>query len=254
MTQSASLVYQPQVIWEKLPDNFVLPDEPVENISQPFLAAALTESLDLEGLITPEMLIASNLGICARVDGKTVIKAPDWFYAARVSPFPEGVIRRSYTPNLEGEIPLIVMEFLSETDTGEYSIRPTYPYGKLWFYEQIIRVPIYVIFDPASGMLEVRQLIDKRYEIQSLDAQGRYFIPSLGLCLGVWQGKRLEQTIYWLRWWHKSGELLLWGSERLALEQEKVQQERQRAEQSEQKLGKLQELLRKADISQTEME
>jgi FlaA1/EpsC-like NDP-sugar epimerase len=35
--------------WEKLSENFVLDDEPVDNISQPAIAAALTESLELAG-------------------------------------------------------------------------------------------------------------------------------------------------------------------------------------------------------------
>ncbi|MEG4215418.1 hypothetical protein QUA27_04300 [Microcoleus sp. Pol14C6] len=39
------------VTWEKLPDDFKLPDEPVENIDQPLLAAALREALDLAGFI-----------------------------------------------------------------------------------------------------------------------------------------------------------------------------------------------------------
>jgi hypothetical protein len=38
-----------EVTWEKLPDDFVLDDEPVDNINQPALAAALTESLQLAG-------------------------------------------------------------------------------------------------------------------------------------------------------------------------------------------------------------
>ena len=50
--------------------------------------------------------------------------------------------RRSYTLHTEGEIPAIVMEFLSDTDGGEYSIRPHPPYGKLWFYERILQVPL----------------------------------------------------------------------------------------------------------------
>ncbi len=33
------------ITWEKLPDDFVLPDDPVDNIGQPAIAAALTESL-----------------------------------------------------------------------------------------------------------------------------------------------------------------------------------------------------------------
>ncbi|NJL02316.1 MAG: Uma2 family endonuclease, partial [Spirulinaceae cyanobacterium SM2_1_0] len=31
-----------KVTWQKLPDDYVLPDDPVDNINQPPLAAALT--------------------------------------------------------------------------------------------------------------------------------------------------------------------------------------------------------------------
>ncbi len=37
----------PTITWEKLPDDFILPDEPVDNNLQPLLAAALRESLQL---------------------------------------------------------------------------------------------------------------------------------------------------------------------------------------------------------------
>ncbi len=55
------------ITWEKLPDDFILPDEPVDNNLQPLLAAALRESLELAGLILESMLIASNFGLCATV-------------------------------------------------------------------------------------------------------------------------------------------------------------------------------------------
>ena len=38
-----SPVAQLQVTWEKLPDDYVLPSEPVDNINQPPLAAGLSE-------------------------------------------------------------------------------------------------------------------------------------------------------------------------------------------------------------------
>ncbi|MDJ0539073.1 MAG: hypothetical protein PX481_10305, partial [Microcystis sp. M53603_WE2] len=129
------------ITWEKLPDDFILPDEPVDNNLQPLLAAALRESLELAGLILESMLIASNFGLCATVKTQTVVKAPDWVYIPSVKPIPGGKIRRSYTPHLEGEIPTIVLEFISETEGGEYSINPHYPYGKWYFYEQILQVP-----------------------------------------------------------------------------------------------------------------
>lgn len=249
-----------EIVWEKLPADFVLPDDPVENINQPLLAAALTEALDLAGLIASDMLIVSNMGICTRINGKTVIKAPDWFYVPHVFPVAEGVVRRSYTPHTEGDTPAVVMEFLSDTDTGEYSIRPIYPYGKMWFYEQILQVPIYVTFDTDTGLLEVRQLKSGGYEIQKPDAQGRYFIPGINLFLGVWDGTRLQNNTHWLRWWDESGTMLLWGFERIEQERQKTEQERQKAEQerlraeaAEQQVAQLKERLRQAGITDLEL-
>ncbi|HBL57352.1 MAG TPA: hypothetical protein DDZ80_01920 [Cyanobacteria bacterium UBA8803] len=219
-----------KVTWEKLPEDFVLPDDPVENIQQPPLAAALTDALGAANRIQPQMLIASNFGLVATVNQKTVVKAPDWLYVPNVLPVAQGIIRRSYTPNLEGDPVALVMEFLSETDTGEYSIRPTYPYGKLYFYERILAVPSYVIFDPYEPRLEVRRLQDSQYLLQEPTAEGRYWIPELELFLGIWYGTRLGSTIHWLRWWDEAGNMLLWSAEQAEQERQRAEQERLRAE------------------------
>lgn len=41
----------PTVTWEALPADFVLLDDPVENVQQPVLAAALTDALGAGGRI-----------------------------------------------------------------------------------------------------------------------------------------------------------------------------------------------------------
>lgn len=214
----------PPVKWEQLPEDFILPDEPVESNLQPLLAAALRESLALAGLIIESLLIASNFGLCAKVGDKTVVKAPDWVYVSSVNPIPEGEIRRSYTPHLEGKIPSIVMEFISETEGGEYSINPYYPYGKWYFYEQILKVPIYVIFHPKDAQLDVYRLVSGKYEKQSPNQHQRYWIDEINLFLGIWQGKKDEMTANWLRWWDEQGNLLLWGSELVAQERQRTEQ------------------------------
>ena len=53
------------ISWEALPHDFHLEDDPVENTGQPLLAGALRESLEISGFIQPQMLIASNFGLCA---------------------------------------------------------------------------------------------------------------------------------------------------------------------------------------------
>ena len=220
------------VTWEKLPEDFNLPDGPVENIDQPLLAAALRESLEIAGFIQPSMLIASNFGLCAKVNDKIIVKAPDWVYVPSVLPPEPGEVRRSYTPNAEGEVPAVVMEFLSDDDdeTG-YSVKPTYPYGKWRFYEQILQVPLYVIFDPRSGELDIYRLVAGKYELQEEpDTDRRFWIESMNLFLGVWEGEKSQRTGYWLRWWDENGNLLLWGAERVEQEQQRADEERLRAD------------------------
>jgi Uma2 family endonuclease len=225
----------PPITWQKLPNDYPLPDDPVDNLLQPLLAAALRESLELAGLILDTMIIATNFGICATVGDKTVVKAPDWVYVPAVQPVPPGTNRRSYTPHAEGGLPALVVEFISATDGGEYSINPHYPYGKWFFYEQILKVPTYVIFHPETGALEVYTLADGKYKEQSPDIDGRFWLEALNLSLGVWQGKKAEVEDRWLRFWDQSGQLLLWGTERLQQEQERADQERQRADQEHQR-------------------
>jgi len=251
-----SLIQQkatPTVTWEKLPEDFQLEETPVENTGQPLIAGALRESLELMGYIKPEMLIASNLGLCATVNGDLIIKAPDWVYVTSILPVEPGKDRKSYTPRLEGDIPSLVMEFLSETEGGEYSVKRTYPPGKWFFYEQILQVPTYVIFEPASGLLEVYRLQEGRYELASPNVQGRHWITEMGLFLGVWRGTKEERTGYWLRWWDQGGNLLLWGVERLEQERLRVEQERLRAEQERLRAERLAQYLRSQGINPDEI-
>lgn len=210
------------ITWEALPNDFHLEDDPVENTGQPLLAGALRESLEIIGFIQPQMLVASNFGLCATLNGQFIAKAPDWVYVARVNQVLAN--RRSYTPILEGDIPAVVMEFLSDTEDREYSVKPTYPPGKWFFYEQVLQVPIYIIFEPDGGLLEFYQRENGRYQLKQPDANGRHWIAEMGLFLGTWQGTKEARTGYWLRWWDEADNLLLWAVEQI--EKERQQKER----------------------------
>jgi len=142
------------------------------------------------------------------------------------------------------------MEFISATDGTEYSIDPYYPYGKWHFYEQILKVPIYFIFHPKSAALGIYRLVDGEYQIMEPDKTENetklFWIESIGLFLGVWTGKKAEEHGNWLRWWDRSGNLLLWGTEL-------VEQQRQLTEQAEQKAQKLAERLRSLGVVSEEI-
>jgi len=230
--QIKSTQQKPTVTWNPLPADFTLPDDPVENLQQPLLAAALTDALGARGYIKPEMLIGSNFGLVATVNKEIVVKAPDWFYVPQVNPVEANIILRNNAPYLEGKPVAVVMEFLSDTECGELSLRSTPPYGKLYFYEQILQVPTYVTYDPYELSIEVRCLEEGRYVLQAANENQRWWIPELELFLGIWQGERLGHNIHWLRWWDLEGDLLLWSSEQ-------AQQERQKAEKLAAKLREL---------------
>jgi hypothetical protein len=74
-------------------------------------------------------------------------------------------------------------------------------------------------------------------------------LPEINLFLGVWQGKKAEVTAYWLRWWDKSGNLLLWGSELVEQEKQRAEQEKQRAEQEKQRAEQAELELEQEQIS-----
>ncbi|PSB34146.1 Uma2 family endonuclease [Chlorogloea sp. CCALA 695] len=239
------------ISWEALPDDFHLEDDPVDNTGQPLLAGALSESLEISGFIQLQMLIAANFGLCATLNGRFIAKAPDWVYISRVNEPLDN--RRSYTPNYEGDIPVVVMEFLSDDEDREYSVKPTYPPGKWFFYEQILQVPIYVIFEPDGGLLEFYQLENGRYQLKQPDENGRHWIAEMGLFLGTWQGTKETRTGYWLRWWDETSNLLLWAVEHIEKERIIAEQERQRAEQERQQKERLIAYLQSQGIDPTNL-
>jgi Uma2 family endonuclease len=241
----------PEIAWVKPPADFVLDDTPVDNTAQPLIAGALSESLELAGRLPTRGLVAANFGLCVRVGNELTLKAPDWLYIAQV--IEPGLARKSYTPHLEGDVPYIVMEFLSETEGGEYSIRQTTPIGKWLFYEQILKVPNYVILEPEWGLLEVYRLQTDKYVLEQPDMDGRHWFAELGLFLGAWRGLKEGHNGYWLRWWDAEGNLLPWAVEQLAQAQQQTDAEKQRADAAQLKADRLAAILRAQGINPDEL-
>jgi Putative restriction endonuclease len=222
MVATPPLKKRPELIisWDSPPADFQLDDTPVENTGQPLIAGALRESLEINGRIKPENLIASNFGLCVRISSDLTLKAPDWLYVPRVNA--PGSDRKTYTPQKEGDFPSIVMEFLSETDGGEYSIRQIPPIGKWFFYEQILKVPTYVVFAPELGLLEVYRLQSDRYVLEQPNENGHHWFDELQLFLGTWRGQKEGRSGYWLRWWDAEKCLLPWAIEKIEMERQRA--------------------------------
>jgi Putative restriction endonuclease len=188
--------------------------------------------LETIGLATETTLLPTNYGICATLNGEVAVKAPDWAFVPSIS-VPRGEVERSYTPHLQGDVPTVVMEFLSATDGGEYSSKQVPPYGKWFFYERILQVANYVIFDPDGGLLEFYRRQEGQYVLEQPNPEGRHWVEEMGLFLGTWRGQRGDRQGYWLRWWTSDEQLLLWASERAELERDRADHAEERADLAE---------------------
>jgi Uma2 family endonuclease len=252
-TLTRSTVDLPVITWEKLPDDFILPDDPVDNIHQNPIANALSETLSLAGLLSETAFTCTDYGLIATVNGKVIAKAPDWAYIPNITVSREE-IDRSYTPYLEGDVPTIVIEVISATDGGEYSKQLETPMGKWRFYEQILKVPYYGIFEPSSGDFEVYRLGQSgTYDRLPIEESGRYWIEGLNLTIAAWKGKHHQRNGYWLRFWDSAGTLLPLSTEIIATAQQQLSRTQQNFDQEKARADRLAARLQELGIDGTEI-
>jgi len=201
-------------------------------------------------------------------------KRPDWFVVVGVPRLYDQVdLRLSYVVWQEGVNPLVVVEFLSpgtaKEDLGEVEVAAAdeglswtdkvettaspkeggqtkeTPPGKWRVYEQILRVPYYVVFSRYTNRMRFFQLVGGHYQEQQLNAeQPRLWIPELELGLGLWQGSHQGIERLWLRWYDAQRNWVLTEAEQERQDKElallQAEQERQRAEQERQRADKAQ--------------
>jgi Uma2 family endonuclease len=233
-SRKASRTLPPKITWEVPAPDFDIPDEPMDNFDQSLLAEALRDALSCAQRLSNNELCATSLALCVKVDGKTITKAPDWFYVPDVIPTEKN--RKSYTPIAEGNLPSIVMEFLSDKKGNEYNKSDMPPYGKWYFYEKILKIPWYIIFDSSSGQLEVYHLEKGIYKKQTSSENGCYWIDSVELFLGVWFGENenLRRKTFWLRWWDAEGNCIPWQYEKAEREKQHALEQAEKAEREKQ--------------------
>jgi Uma2 family endonuclease len=228
------------------PDHTQLPDRDgnfVKNFQEHPQSVLLTDSLtDYLADRHPEgdYAIGQDCGIYWRETEppERGAEAPDWFYVPGVPAKLNGQMRRSYVIWREFVPPTIVLEFASGNGSEE---RDTTPYkGKQWVYEKVIRPAYYGIFSITTGDLEMFHMVDFQAQPMERDAQGRYFLPLMGLAIGVWEGAYQNQSERWLRWWKADGTLCLTGHEQAEQEKQRAEQEKQRADDAELKADAVQ--------------
>jgi hypothetical protein len=105
------------------------------------------------------------------------------------------------------------------------------PPTKWEVYERVLKVPYYLVFDRYTDNLRVFMLQGDRYGEQTLE-NSRFWIDSIELGLGLWQGRYQGIERIWLRWFDREGKWLPTPIER-------EQQEHKRAERLAAKLREL---------------
>lgn len=236
MTSHAQFIPQtdpPRPPWETLPTMYDLPSENPEEPGLPddfhFLQPLLLFLTFLPPNWNPERVYsAADINLYYDLEHPQWYKRPDWFGVVGVPKLYRGRdLRLSYVTWQERVNPFVVVELLSPgteaEDLGERERDSDRPPTKWEVYEQILRIPYYVVFSRYTNVLQAFHLVGARYEPINL-TEGRLAIPELELSLGLWQGdfKGIERT--WLRWLTLAGELILISEEEL--EQTKIRAER----------------------------
>jgi Uma2 family endonuclease len=246
------------------PEEPGLPDE-FHDLQPQFLSLTLR----LDSYSRDRLFTGTDLNLYYDVQHPLWHKRPDWFLVVGVSRLYEGTeLRSSYVVWQEGVNPFVVVELLSpgteKEDLGRYAeqsteseaaiAHPTHPLqtetlpqpepgngqspretppSKWEVYEQILRVPYYVVFSRYTSQMRFFRLTGGHYQEQPLDPDHpRAWIPNLNRGLGLWQGTFEGITRLWLRWYDQQGNWMLTDTE---LAQEQMMQERQRAEQERQR-------------------
>jgi Uma2 family endonuclease len=226
------------LITGQLPDHTQLPESNstfVKNFQEHPQSILLTDSIQpvLQKLHPEEdYCIGQDSGIYWRImdPPERGAEAPDWFYVPGVPATLNGQPRRSYVLWQEIIAPMVILEFVSGDGSEERDATPWS--GKFWIYEQVIRPAFYGIYEVQKASVEVYRHIENRFELVSPNERGHFSIQSLGVELGIWQGRYQNLELPWLRWWDSQGQLLLSGDER-------AEQEHQRAERLAAKLREL---------------
>ena len=183
-------------------------DEPVDNIFSEKQQRLLTETLysSWEGPGDGrKFFAAANIGVFYMVKAAPLV--PDVLLSLDVEAHEDiwAKEHRSYFLWEFGKAPDVVIEIVSNKIGGELTT-------KLERYARM-RVPYYVVFDPAHHLSEQSLKIFSLsgYSYQEYHSQN---LPEVSLRLRIWEGEYNGSFSTWLRWEDKRGNLIPTGKER----------------------------------------
>jgi Uma2 family endonuclease/exonuclease VII small subunit len=225
------------------PEEPGLPDE--FHDLQPQLLSA---TLRLMEVSSDRIFTGTDLNLYYDSDHPLWHKRPDWFVAIGVPRlYAEQDLRLSYVVWDEGVNPFVVVELLSpgteKEDLGQTQSAAGEPPTKWQVYEQILKVPYYILYDRYSGVLRAYSLVEERYQaIAIVDHQ--IWLPELKIGLGLWQGEYDGINRQWLRWLDAEGN---WIPTRLERTGQQIEEAEQQLEQAEQQLEEAEQQIEEAE-------
>ena len=183
-----------------------------------------------------EVFVGSDLNLYYDSRHPLWYKRPDWFGVVGNTRLYEGrELRLSYVIWQEVVSPFVVVELLSpgteKEDFGQTLRTIDEPPTKWQVYEQILRVPYYIVFDRYTDRLRAFMLQADHYT-EITNEEPRIWMSTLELGLTLWQGTYQGIERLWLRWYDAESNLVLTPTER---ESQRAEQESQRAEQESQR-------------------
>lgn len=231
------------------PEELGLPDE--FHLLQPWF---LINTFYPANYSPSQIFVGIDINLYYDVNHTGWYKRPDWFAVVGTSNlYQQRDLRLSYVIWQEKISPLIVVELLSpgteKEDLGETTRESEEPPTKWQVYEQILRIPYYVIYDRYSDRLIAYKLTGNRYREITLD-EPRIWIEEIQLGLGLWWGEFQHITRQWLRWYDAQGNWILTEAQR---ERQAKERERQAKEKERERADKLAQKLREMGINPDEI-
>ena len=220
------------------------PEEPgLPNIYHGLQPQVLDETLSLPQYPANQVFYAFDLNLYYDATQTGWYKRPDWFLCLGVPSLYKGLVKRSsYVMWEEKVAPTVVIEFLSPgteaEDLGRFTSKmqrskPGKPPAKFVVYEEILRIPNYIVFDEDTQRLRFFRLVNERYQEQAIEPSNpRLWVPELNLGLGLTTCSVRGVDGDWLRWCDQEGNFYLTPAESYQAEaaQAEVISERQAKE------------------------
>lgn len=244
---------------EVLPTMYDLPSEDLEESGLPdefhlYQPQLLRETFKPPAYSADQVFVASDLNLYYDSRHPLWHKRPDWFAVVGVPRlYKQEDLRLSYVVWQEGVNPFVAVELLSpgteKEDLGQTLREASQPPTKWEVYEQVLRIPYYLVFDRYRDQLRAFHLVASRYREVSLP-EPRLWMPDLELGLGLWPGFYQDSERLWLRWYDAAENWILTPAEQ---EQQRADQEQQRADQERQRAERLAARLREMNINPDEL-